>query len=292
MNRGILYDLIKNKKYYKFLKAFDQYVKEGNAIEDTLISCYVNALASTGQLDKAYRILKKLEKYAEKTDSYELLAESYIRCFRIEDAERMIKSKKTPIKDYLNLIKIKLLEGDIEEAQAIINSRLKVETDQEILKSLRSYEQIIENHLKKGAFIETGYSYFKEKGSKLEPGHIVFLKNMPESDHRNEDKKALRRPYMIWKIEDGILHIFPVSTQNRKKAYKLYKQKYPNTQYDRIIKYSLLHTVEDNISTIQDKVLEEDFRIIIENLYQASYFADRISKRQNKYFMKEYIGEI
>ena len=52
MNRGILYDLIRNKKYDKFLEAFDKYVKEGNYIEDTLIACYIKALVATGKIDK------------------------------------------------------------------------------------------------------------------------------------------------------------------------------------------------------------------------------------------------
>ena len=291
MNRGILYDLIRNKKYDKFLEAFDKYVKEGNYIEDTLIACYIKALVTTGKIDKAYKLLKNLEEFAEKTDSYEFLSEQYVRCFKIEDAERMLKCKKTPIKDYLNLIKIQLLEGNIKEAQAIIDYRLKTETKETTLRELRSYDQIIKNHLEKGAFVETEYSYFKKKNV-LEPGHIIFLKNAPKSDYRNEDEKAVKRPYMIWKIEDNTIFIFPVSTQEREKSYKLYMQKYPNTQYDRTIKYSLLHTTEDNVLTVQDKVLDEDFKIIIDNLYQASCFADRISKKQNKYFMQEYIGEI
>ena len=291
MNRGILYDLIKNEIHDEFIEAFEQYIKEGNPIEDTLIACYVYALVSIGKVDKAYNLLKNLEKFAEKTDSYEFLSELYVKCYKTEDAERMIELKKTPIKDYLNLIKIKLLEGNIKEAQAIINSRLKVETEESTLRMLRSYEQLIKNHLEKGAYIEIDYNYFK-KNNTLEPGHIVFLKNMPESDYRNEDEKALKRPYMIWKIEKDILYIFPVSTQDREKSYKLYIQKYPNSKCDRTVKYTLFQTTEDNVVTVQDKVLEEDFKIILTNLYQASCFADKISKRQNQYFMQEYIGEI
>lgn len=291
MNRGILYDLIKNEKYNEFLEAFDRYIKEGNPIEDTLIACYIRALVETNQINKAYNLIKNLEKFAKDTDSYEFLSEQYVRCFKIEDAERMLKDKKTPVKDYLNLIKIELLEGNIKEAQATVDSRLKVEDNPKILNELRSYEQLIKNHLEKGAYIETDYNYFKKKNT-LEPGHIVFLKNMPESDYRNEDEKALKRPYMIWKIEDDIIYIFPVSTQDREKSYKLYMQKYPNSKCDRTVKYTLFQTTEDNVLTVQDKVLEEDFKIILTNLYQASCFADRISKKQNQYFMQEYIGEI
>ena len=291
MNRGVLYDLIKNNKHAEFLEAFDRYAKEGNPIEDTLIGCYVYALVATGKVDKAYNLLKNLEKFAEKTDSYEFLSEQYVKCYKAADAERMIELKKTPIKDYLNIIRIKLLEGNIKDAQAIIDSRLKVETEESTLRMLRSYEQLIKNHLEKGAYIETDYNYFKKKNT-LEPGHIVFLKNMPESDYRNEDEKALKRPYMIWKIEDDIIYIFPVSTQEREKSYKLYMQKYPNSKCDRTVKYTLFQTTEDNVLTVQDKVLEEDFKIILTNLYQASCFADRISKKQNQYFMQEYIGEI
>lgn len=292
MDRDKVYSFYNNKQYDKFLDAFEEYLKNGYGIEDTLIGCYIHALIATQKFDKAYKILKALEKDVEKFDSYEALAGLYVKCYKPKEAERLFTMKKTPIHDYLNLIKIKLLEGEIKEAQEILNSWLKIETDPGMLKRLRSYEQIINNHLEKGAYIESEYECFKEKGNFLEPGHIVYLKNNPKSENRIEDPKILKRPYMIWKIEEGIIYIFPVSTQEREKTYKLYKQKYPNSIGDRIIKYSLYYAKEEDILSVQDKVLDRDFEIILDNLYQASYFSTKESKKQNKYFMQEYIGEI
>ena len=292
MEREEVYNLYYNKKYNEFLDAFNEYLKNGYGIEDTLLGCYVHALIITQKYDRAYKILKVLEKDVEKLNSHEQLARLYIKCYKPKEAERLFIAQTTPIDDYLSLIKIKLLKGEILEAQEILNSRLKVETEEHILRRLRSYEQIINNHLEQGAHIETEYESFKEKGNSLEPGHIVYLKNIPKSENKIDDPKLLKRPYMIWKIEGETIYIFPVSTQERKKSYKLYKQKYPNSIGDRTIKYSLYSIKEEDIISVQDKVLDNDFKIIIDNLYQATFFANKESKKQNKHFMQEYIGEI
>ena len=292
MDRKELYNVYYDKDFKTFLKEFDKYLENGYGIEDTLIGCYIHALIATKKFDKAYKILKALEKNVKEYETYEDLARLYVKCFKPKDAERLINSMETPVKDYLTLIKIKLLEGKIKEAQEILNVCLKNETDPSHQKRLRSYEKLIINHFEKGAYIETTYESFKERGNKLEPGHIVFLKNYPKSEIRWQDTKVIDRPYMIWKIEEDKIYIFPVSTKDRKKAYKLFTQKYPNSLCDRIIKYSLYNIAEEDIISVQDKVLDEDFKIIIENLYQAAYFSTKESKRQNRYFMQEFIGPV
>lgn len=292
MDRINLYNIYYNKDFKTFLKEFEKYLEYGYGIEDTLIGCYIHALIATKKFDKAYKILKQLEKYVKEYNSYEDLARLYVKCFKPKDAERLINSMETPVKDYLTLIKIKILEGKFKEALEIINICIKNETNPSNQKRLRSYERLIINHFEKGAYIETTYESFKERGNKLEPGHIVFLKNYPKSEIRWQDTKVIDRPYMIWKIEEDKIYVFPVSTKDRKKAYKLFMQKYPNSLCDRTIKYSLYNITEEDIISVQDKVLDEDFKIIIENLYQASYFSTKASKTQNRYFMQEFIGSV
>ena len=292
MDNQILYNLYYNKEFKKFLEEFEKYLEYGYGIEDTLIGCYIHSLITTKQYDKAYKLLKQLEKDMNMNNSHEDLARLYVKCFKTKDAERIINMMKTPVKDYITLIKIKLLEGKFEEAQKIIDSCLKTETDPNHLRRLRSYERLIINHVEKGAYIETTYESFKENGNVLEPGHIVFLKDYPKSEIKWYDTKIIDRPYMIWKIEGNDLYIFPVTTKDRYKSYKLFSQKYPNSLSDRTIKYNLLTTTEDNVLTVQDKVLEEDFKVIIDNLYQSTYFSSKEAKTRNRYFMQEYLGTI
>lgn len=291
MDRMELYDIYYRKDFKTFLEKFEKYLENGYGIEDTLIGCYIHALITTKKYDKAYKILKVLEKNAKEYDSYEDLARLYVKCFKPKDAERMISLKETPIDDYLNLIKMNLLEGKVKEAEEILNSRLKIETNQKYLRRLRSYERLIINNLEKGAYIETEYECFKEKGNKLEPGHIVYLKDLPQSKIKWHDTKAIERPYMVWKIEEGKIYIFPVSTKEQKNSYKLFSQKYPNSVCDRIIKYNLYYTTDDNILTIKDKLLDEDFRVIIDNLYYVTFFSTKQPK-QSEYPIQEFIGTI
>ena len=292
MERIELYNIYYNKDFETFIKKFNEYIKNGYGIEDTLVGCYIHALIATKKYEKAYKILKMLEKDVKKFDTYEDLARLYVKCFKPKDAERMINLKKTPINDYLNLVKIKLLEGKVEEAEKILNTCMKNEIDPKHLRRLRSYERLIINHQEKGAYIETEYECFKENGNKLEPGHIVFLKDLPKSNIKWHDAKAIDRPYMIWKIEKENIYLFPVSTRERKKAYKLFMQKYPNSTSDRTIKYTPCYTTEDNILTVRDKVLDEDFKVIIDNLYQEKCISSEHFKLQNIYPLQEYIDTI
>ena len=291
MDRLELYDIYYKKDFKTFLEKFEKYLENGYGIEDTLIGCYIHALITTKKYDKAYKILKSLEKNVKEFDSYEDLARLYVKCFKPKDAERMINSKETPIKDYLNLIKMNLLEGNVKEAEKILDARLKVETNPRYLKRLRSYERLIVNNQEKGAYIETEYECFKENGNKLEPGHIVYLKDSPQSKIKWHDVKVIERPYMIWKIEENKIYIFPVSTKEQKNSYKLFSQKYPNSTSDRVIKYNLYYTTEDNILTVKDKLLDEDFKVVIDNLYYVTFFSTK-KPNQPEYTMQEFIGNI
>lgn len=283
-----VYDRLKNAFFNKdhegYIKTFEEYLEEGYGVNEMQINNYIHALVAVKKYDKAYRIVRILEKYMEKNNSYEEIARLYMRCLKPKEAERVVNLKKTPIQDYNLLMEIKQLEGQYEEAYKILNSfpaDSLIETEKERFE--RNKNKII-NHIEKGAFIETEYTCFKENGNKLEPGHIVFLKNSPESHIKTEENIRLNnRPYMIWKFEEDKIYMFPVSSKVKEKSYRLYKQKYPNSIGDRTVRDQLCYTTEDNIVSVQDKVLEDDFKVILKYLYYLSYVSPEDNPKESKF---------
>lgn len=285
--------LYNNKEYNRFLKYFNQYLEQGYGVDQSIIYFYVRSLIKIKNIDSAYKLLKSLEKYADKSDLYSFLAQLYLYCFKPMDAERMISLKKSPIYDYGMLVKIYLLQGKIEKASEIVERFLKEMPNHRDVEKIKKYKKQIENHYKKGAYIETEYSCFINNGNILEPGHIVFIKNILKSSLANEnDQKNSNRPYMIWKIEENKVYMFPVSSKCKEGRYKLFQTKYPNSIGDRIIKGVLCETTLDNILSVEDKVLEEDMEKILDNIFKFIYLISyRSEKKVSANFMKSHVGE-
>ena len=293
MEKQELYTLYYNKDYDTFLELFENYIKEGYGLDENMIYCYINILLIKKRYDHAYKIIKMLEKNMNKYNTHEEISRLYLRCFKPKEAERVLLSKEKPIHDYNLLIDIKLLEGKTEEAQEILEICLTNNPREKDIERIKKYEKIIKNHIKKGAFIEIEYNCFKENGNKLEEGHIVFLKNNPESNIEiKQDIKLNNIPYMIWKIENNKIYMFPVSSKEKRNQYKLFKQKYPNSIGDRIVKDNVYYTEEDNILSVQDKVLEEDFKLIIKNMCQSIYFQREEDKKANKEFIDTILNSV
>ena len=283
-----LHTLYNNKEYDKFFQVFNEYIELGYGLDQNMIYYYISALAKTKKYDKAYNITKRFEKYATTDEIYEYIAQLYFYCFKLNDAERALLKAKT-ISNPVLLIKIYMMQGKIDKAKEIIDKISPEEMNEKIKYSKR----LIDNYYKKGAFIETEYSCFINNGNELKPGHIVFLKTNPINKHLEKaDIKNATRPYMIWKIKDDVLYLFPVTSVCRENNYNLYRQKYPNSIGDRAIKTHLCETTIDNVLSVRDKVLDEDYKIIITAIFKSTYFGDENEdKIENRDFMKEYVGE-
>ena len=289
MEKQELYDAYYSKKYDIFLELFNNYIKDGYGIDEKIIYCYINILLVKKKYEHAIKLIKILEKNIKKFNTYEEIARLYHRSFKPKEAERVLLQKETPIHDYNLLIDIKLLEGKIEEAENILNICLSNHSSDKDIERLKKYKKIISNHNEKGAFIETEYTCFKENGNKLEKGHIVFLKKNPDSACKIEENIKLNNiPYMIWKIENDKIYMFPVSNKEKKHQYKLFQQNYPNSVGDRIIKDHVYTTTEENILSVQDKLLKEDFDAVLKNMCQATYLQREEDKKANKEFI-EYV---
>lgn len=282
-------DAYKNKDYDKYLRFVKEDIRLNSIVEYETILCEIKLLINIREYEKAHTIIKKLEKQIDKYDIAEDICRLYLRCFKPIDAERIYFSKKTQIKDKLLLIEIYLLQGKIKEANQAIEKCLETPLTPYEQDKIRWLKKCIDNNTKYGAFIEIEYSSFIKQGNKLQKGHIVFLKKSPDTNKLNDPKKG-NRPYMIWKIEGDKVYMFSVSTNCKKRDYKLLNQKYPNSLGDRVITDSLYQTTINNILSVKDKVLESDYHAILKNIFKNNYYYPERATSKIK-FMKEYVGE-
>lgn len=283
-----LYNLYVNNELDKWLILYSEYINQGFAVDFELIKLFIKVLIKKRDYDYAYSLIKSLEKSKANYDIDEDIAKLYYYCFKPEDALRILMSKDV-VKNKALLVKTYMLHGLYTEAYNILLSNEK-ESKMTKLKS------ILENHFEKGAFIETEYNCFINNGNILEPGYIVFLKNSPEREYNlQSDLKRSNRPYMIWKIEDDKVYLFPVCVISKKSDndYKLYKQKYPNSDRDRKLREELSVTTLDNILSISDKVLSEDYVKLLSIMYSRLYFDKTpFLKSNNDKFIKEFLESI
>ena len=281
-----LENLLNNKKYNEIIELIDGYVKEGFGVDNIIIDYYLTALNLLRRYDDAYEFIKKYEKVAINV-SPEVFARWYYFCYRSDEAERILNSCKMQFNETLLPVKIYLRLGKVEKAKELLEEILKIPGSEKI-KGINKIRGAITSYYKCGAFIETEYDSFVKNGNRLEPGHIIFIKKMPDYT-RPEDNEpnASYRPYMIWKIENDRIYMFPVSSQTRL-GYKLYGQNYPNSVGDRVVKRYLCETTIDNVLSVQDKVTEYDYKLTIKNIFIATYYGGPEEIRKNIKFMREY----
>ena len=272
-----------------FKKLLDEYLEEGYGLSFSILACYIMSLIKERRFDEAYKLTKWIENNNQYSSKDYALFCFYLFCFMPKDAERIYKDHNIKIKEKNYLVRTYLLQGKIDEAKKLVDEYIKDDYSFDLIETRRQ----IDNHLTKNAYIEMAYSSFIDNGKELEPGHIVYLKQAPESFHTIElDEKRSKRPYMIWKIENNKLSLFPVTANTKKKGYKLYAQNYPNSIGDRIIKDNLCFTTKDNVLSVTDKVLDDDLRTVLKNIYYKTYFNSKEAKAANNEFMQEYGKDI
>ena len=275
-----------NKYYETYVRLFDNYSKEADVISYDCLYNYIDSLIKIRRFDDAYKVLRWIEKTNKhpKTD-YDLFR-FYLACCKTNDCERVLNRGNIPHINELYVSSMYLLEGKIEEAKKTIHSldpERKEKMYWKILVNIYNYENY-------NSFIETSYDAFIKNGNKLEPGYIVYLKNRPDGlDIIDGDTKADSRPYLIWKCEGDLVHLFPVTTSVKQEGYKLYQQNYRNSECDRSVKPNACYTSIDNILTIKDKLLDKDYHTVLKNIYRGLYFSNNlVFQHNNEYFMQLY----
>lgn len=285
-----LYQAYREKNYKKFLELFNEYLEQGYGVDIPIINTYVIALTKLRKYEEATRVLKNVEKELIKDRLITPVVNSYIRCFKTEEAERVINTYGVEDLDPLVLVELYLLEGRLDDARLetrIIRKNYNLDEYQK--NRLNKYEKILYNHEYKNGLIETEYDAFVKNGNVLKPGHIIFLKNKPETDSRvSEDIRAINRSYMVWKVDGEKLYLFPV-TSVCKKGYKLLHQKYPNSMGDRVVKNNPCTCYKKDVLSVKDRVLIEDYPLVLKAIYDSLYYGSEEQRDINKEFIKYYL---
>ena len=298
MIKFVLNNAFNNGEYQKYITIFEEYLNKNYGLDANMLIQYVTVLIHLKKYEEAANILINLIPDAKKYHFEYKVASQLFFCSKLEVAEDLMSSIENP--NYLDcylLGKIYLREGKIENAKQEFTKVIK--KGKSIGKcydmTVQSLKEI-ENHEKYGAFIKINYYSFLKQGNKLEPGHIVYLKQRIDKvngNMQNEDVKAADRPYLIYKIENDILYLFAVTTNGNHQLTKLSKTDYPNFECDRYVKDNLLTTNVSNVASINVKISNKDFQRITKYLFKGIYFSGNSKENKGKeFFLKSYIGEI
>lgn len=272
----------------EYLEVLNKYIAENKIITYNTIHNLVELYILNRDFDQAYKIIQTLEEQLNNYNIADRLAHLYFYCFKPKDAERVYFAKND-VNNKKLLIEIYLRQGRIIDAKKIIDEELSKGNQ---YSSIQKYKKMIDNYIKYGSFIETEYNCFIENGNRLEPGHIVFLKHKPLTTVTDfDDLKVTERPYMVWKIENDQVELFPVEYRCSDRDYKLFCQNYRNTDLDRKISNRLCKTTVDNILSVKDKLNEHDFKMVMMVIFNSIYFSKQLDSEENRKFLNDYVGE-
>ena len=281
-----------NHRYEQCQELFDKYFKTGYGIDFELIVYYIKLLNRNRHYADSYRMLKLLEKglysYPEIASD---LFEEYYHSFNHDDAERMLNTGLVREANIANVVETFMCLGKVEKAKELLDRYMQTSYTERLGK-LRTE---IENHERYGAFLRIDYKPFVKNGGRLEPGHVVYLNNEPDSDcYFEEEAKLGRRPYLIWKIDEDDIHLFPLTSRvSVIGKYVLKKAKYLNADCDRTVIDKSCTTKEDNVRIVIDKIDDRDLKEVLTTTYNFIYYSnDRVQKEGNKEFMQEFHQEL
>ncbi len=271
-----------------FIKVIENKLQYHDEVSFDDLCLYVQALIDDKQLDKANTIIDTLKENTDE-NKYGRIAQLLVFAYRSHDALSLLFSKKHfTAFDQFVIGKAFLRIGKVKKAKISLGKgfeKCRVEkTASDILNQIK----LISNNEKHGSFIETEYAYFVKRGNTLEPGHVVFLKNDPEilSGEHNIDPLIRNRNFIIWKVEENMLYLIPISAKPCRFGYVMKKEDYPNVGKDRWIKDYACATTIDNVISVTDKLNDRDLCNARYNLLKSFYF----SNNKNQY-MIDYIRE-
>ena len=281
-----LYELYKSKKYYEYINLFLEYLNSGYSVTFDMIIHYLFVLVKLRKFDEVHNIIMNLKAF-QKYDKKHYLARILYYCYKLDDSLELLKLYKNhlPKDDYL-LAKIHMLKGNIDISKTIFEKILNDPSLDDITqKTIKKHLQKIYNNKNFNAFVEIEYQSFLEKGNLLCSGHVIYIKDKPLSinGHKeNSDLKSNSRPYLVWKIENNLVYMFPVTKVCGKTPYHLFYQNYPNSEFDRNIKDNLCITTLDNIISVTDKLKDNDYSIIMSNIFVSIYNCPNIDEKEGR----------
>lgn len=215
----------------------------------------------------------------------------YIRCNKFKEAERIINKSKFNSNEYLKIANSFIKEARYKEGKKYLNMVNEKDLTDDEYKLLRFYLKKIDGYEKGNRFIEMRYDVFKKK-HQLSPGDVVYVKKT-NNYYKAMDYKSHKRPYLIWKIDKGIIYSFPVTKTILKgdKSYIIRHHKYLNFDSDRKIKDNLVLIKEEDIEKVLERIDKLDFEGIIKNIYIRLMKTNNVAHRELSNIFIEYYQE-
>jgi len=283
----------KNNNFKKVIKELEKYMMiPKNGIYDELLDMYIKSLIRMGLYDDALIYIDLMQKCFPNFYSQYTLANRYANCSENEKLEDILRNNQFSNEEYYIIATICFYNGNISLAKTIFEKLIKLENVgmkykiKEYLEKIRLFERKADI-----AFQRQSYSYFKNCGYTLEPGHVIYVSKLRldyKENWANDDPKKNERPYMIWKIEGDLLYAFPVTTQSNKYQYTFYSQNYAEQHPDRTLKDRLAVIRQCDITVVDDKINEKDFKEAMLAMYRSTFFSCKGEYPISiKYFMDE-----
>ena len=279
---------INNHDYYRALSKIEEYLNIATAgITLEILNMYIECQIKLGLFDEAIKNIEILYKYFKKKDYFDL-AIKYAACCKKDKLEEILSQHTFSPKKYFIIAQYCYSNNNIELAEKLFNLAVN-STNQEIVSKARNKLDIIEAYKqnKDKVFQEQIYGSFKYHKEELKPGHVIMISRLNPDYSENKGYQKINWPYMIWRIEESRIYAFPVVERLDKYRYVIPKENYPGRK-DRCLKDRLVCIDEKYITTIIDKIKENDFNIAIESMYMTIIHTRKGNWTEDtKYFMEK-----
>lgn len=287
-----------DKNYFKTFNLIEEYLcKKNLGIYENLLEIYIDCQIHLGYYEEASKNLLIMGKMFPNYFSDYDMAKLYAKCNDIEKLKQILYSNNFSSREYNNIAVICYFNHNYKIAYEIYNYIIslnndsnEVERSNDYIKKIKIYQN--NPHVFKPSF----YSFFKKKGNKLEPGHIVYIEKIRDKyieNQLNTDPKIERRPYMIWRIIDNKIYALAISTQiKNNRAGIISKKNHLGYNIDRVVKDRLVCIEEQDIREVIDKVETKEYNEIIKGIYSSICLNHDQSKKNTNIFMKTLLSEL
>lgn len=286
-----------NRDYCKTITFLEQYLETENVgIFDWLLDIYIQCQIKLGYNESASKNIDLMNKLFPYNYDETKTAVRYVECGDMEKFNNHMLDRHLLDEDYYVIAKTCFYNDQHQIAKELFNKFISSSENNLLTKSAKEYVRKIEAYKNDPtAFIETKYTNFKLKGQNLLPGHVIYIKRLRKNYEINKystDPQPEFRPYMVWRVIDQKIYAFPLTSKIKEgNQYAIYHQNYHSYAFDRTIKDTLVCIHENDIQKVIDKITEQDYNILTQNLYRLGCLYPESSK-SIRLFMDTLLKEI
>ena len=279
-----------NYDYQRTLSKIEEYINLPNAgITLEILNMYIECQIKLGLFDEATKNIEILYKYFKKKDYYDL-ALKYAACCKKDKLEEILSEHTFSPKKYFLIAQYCYSNNNIETAEKLFKL-VCYSTDQELASKAKIKLDLIASKKEYEVFQEQKYGCFKYHKEELKPGHVIMISRLDTNYPENKGYQKIDWPYMIWRIEGSRIYAFPVVERLDKYRYVIPKENYPGRK-DRCLKDRLICIDEKYITSVIDKIKENDFNMAIESMYMTIIHTKKGNwTPDTKYFMEKSLEE-